>query len=160
MNRDELIAIVRKLQSGEEASEAGQERLLRLLEDHFEHSAPSDLIFWPNLVPGFDHENPSAEEIVDFGLSYRRRIVPREELVRLVQAHMETFSDWSRETSTDDFYLMSENLRGYELNHLCLWGKRWGLGAAQIVDLALGGQLQTDPDFQKSLAETMPKDDE
>ncbi|WP_165251063.1 hypothetical protein [Paludisphaera soli] len=160
MTREELIAIVRKLQAGEETSEAAQAADLEALAENFEHPAPSDLLYWPDDVPGFGKEEPTAEEIVDFGLSYQRRLIPREDLVKLVQANMDSYKAWTTKLDADQFYLMSENLKGYEVNHLCLWGRRRGLGAAELVDLALGGGLRDDPDFQASLAATRPDEDD
>ncbi|AMV38087.1 bacteriocin immunity protein [Planctomyces sp. SH-PL62] len=159
LTREELIAIVQRLLAGEETSEAEQDARLEILNEHFEHPAPSDLLFWPDDVPGFGKESPTAEEIVDFGLSYQRRLIPREELIKLVQANMESYNGWMTQLNADQFYLMSENLKGYEVNHLCLWGRRRGLGADELVDLALSGGLHSDPDFQESLAATRPDED-
>ncbi len=157
LTREELIAIVRRLQAGVETSEAAQAADLEALAEHFEHPAPTDLLFWPDDVPGFGKEKPTAEEIVDFGLSYQRRLIPREDLVQLVQANMDSYKGWTTRLDADRFYLMSE---GYEVNHLCLWGRRRGLGAAELVDLALGGGLRDDPDFQRSLAATRPVEED
>ena len=158
--KEELIAIVQRLLTGEEKSEAGQVRALEILKANFEHPAPSDLLYWPDQVPGFENEEPTAEEIVDFGLSYQRRIIPREELIRLVEMNMASFNDWKTQLDGDTFHLMSENLKGFEPNHLCLWGRKRGLDAAELVDLAQGGDLHSNPDFQRSLAETMPDEDD
>ena len=69
MKRDELVAIVRRIQSSDYATEADGDRLL----DHLKRSVPdpevSDLIFWRK--PAL-----SAEEIVDRALAYEPITLP------------------------------------------------------------------------------------
>jgi hypothetical protein len=147
----ELIALVRKLMSAE-GSEGEFVRWLDILKANFEHPAPADLIYWPNQVPGFNSSDPSPEEIVEFGLAYKRRILPREDLARLVHAFMHP-----KQPSDDDqaaYYLISENLRGFEINHLCMWARLRGISAQELVEKVQNDQVLSDPGFQRSLAET------
>jgi hypothetical protein len=149
--KGKLVSLVRKLMNAE-GSEDEQRRWLDVLEANFEHPAPSDLIFWPDQVPGFNNSDPSAEEVVEFGLSYQRRILPREELVRLVDSYMHPRRP--EDTEQEAYYLISENLRGVEINHLCVWAHRRGFSAGQLVERAQKGDILTDSDFQQSLTET------
>ena len=65
MNRDELLSIVRKLKSGDYASDAERTRLVSVFERNVPHPNASDLIFFPM------KDGTTPEQIVDEALSYR-----------------------------------------------------------------------------------------
>ena len=67
--RDELIAVVRRIQSRDYGTEADGDRLLEQLKQSVPDPAVSDLIFWHNPVL-------SAEEIVDRAMAYEPIIPP------------------------------------------------------------------------------------
>ena len=134
------------------AGQFGRGIQVAVLDANFEHPAPSDLIYWSDQVPGFGKRDPTAEEIVDFGLSYVRRILPREELVRLVHSYMHPRRP--ADNDQESYYMISENVRGFEINHLSDWARRRGMSAAELVENALNGNVAGDPHFQGSLAET------
>ncbi len=150
-SKDELVSIVGRLMRAE-FSESEQRQSLEILKTHFEHPAPSDLIYWPNLVPGFETNDPTPEQVVEFGLGYRRRILAEEELVRLVDAYMHPRQPEDCEQGA--YYLLSENLRGFEINHLTSWARQRGLSARQLVERVQKGEVLSDADFRESLAET------
>lgn len=151
LSRDDLVALVRKIMNVE-GSEKEIGHWLDVLEANFEHPAPSDPIYYPDEVPGFGHPDPTPEQVVEFGLAYRRRMLPAEELARLVDAYMHPRRP--ADDGQEAYYLIAENLRGYEINHLCLWARRRGLGARELVDRVRADRVRSDPDFQRSLADT------
>lgn len=63
MQREQLIAIVKKLMNNE-GSEEEQDQLLDSLRQHVPHPQVSDLIFW-------DQHDRSAEQIVEEALRYK-----------------------------------------------------------------------------------------
>ncbi|ANF95597.1 bacteriocin immunity protein [Paenibacillus bovis] len=62
MDREQLIALVNKIQSGE-GSEQEQDDLLEQLQQNVPHPGVSDLIYW-------DKRELTAEQIVDEALAY------------------------------------------------------------------------------------------
>jgi hypothetical protein len=69
MNRDELVALVRKfIDEGPDAGEQCEEWLSQL-QDQVPDPQISDYIFWPD-------RKMSAEEIVDRALAYKPRRLP------------------------------------------------------------------------------------
>jgi hypothetical protein len=130
---------------------------LDTLKANVEHPASSDLIFWPNLVPGFGREKATAEEIVDFAISYKRRILPHDELVRILQAYMHPKT--RKDTNQEAFYLIQENLPDFEINHLCLWARNQGLDAEELLTKVKRNEIRSDMSFQQSLAKTYQRDD-
>jgi hypothetical protein len=70
MDRDELIALVRRIMAAEGETEEGADRLVELFEANVPHPDASNFIFWPEHAIG-ERRELSAEEIVDMALSYR-----------------------------------------------------------------------------------------
>jgi hypothetical protein len=70
MTRDELVAMVRRIQTGDYATEADRDRLLDEVKQNVPDPEVSDLIFWrkPALT---------AEDIVDRAMAYAPIILPR-----------------------------------------------------------------------------------
>mgnify|MGYP002622481698 CR=1 FL=1 len=150
LSRDQLVALVRGIMNAE-GTEQEIRHWVRAFEANVPHPASSALVFWPDHVPGFKNPAPTAEEIVDFALQYQPRILPRERLVTLVQAYMHPRN--IDDNDNEAFYLIAENLPGFEINHLTDWGRRRGLTAAELVEQALNGAILADPGFQRELAD-------
>ncbi len=157
LTRDELVGLVRRVMEAD-GTEDEIKASLRLVQANVEHPAVSDLIFWPDQVPGFGNPNPTAEDVVDFALGYQRRILPRDNLVRIVQGYMHPRE--LQDNDQDAFALINENLPGFEINYLTDWGRRRGLTAAEVVDGALDGTILADPEFQRELADDLTDDRE
>lgn len=155
LSRDELVALVRRIMNAQGAEEKIH-HWERVLGANVQHPAPSALIYWPDQAPGFENPDPTADEVVDFALAYPPRILSREQLVSLVQAYMHPHDP--DDNGDGAFYLIAENLPGFEINHLTDWGRRCGLTADQRVVQALNGTVSNDPDFQRELADA-PSDE-
>src|SRR5579862_590110 len=111
-SREELIAIVDALLNGT-IDEEDQFEVLDQIAQQFKHPVPFDLIFFSADVPGLAKEEPTAEEIVDFGLNYQPRRLPRNELLRVLQKFL--YPQRTIDTERDRYYLLSENLPGYDM---------------------------------------------
>lgn len=72
LSRDELIRVVRRLQS-ELADEGEEDRLVALFNESVPHPRASDLIFYPEREFEEDRRDGerTAEEIVDRALAYK-----------------------------------------------------------------------------------------
>jgi len=68
-SRDDLIALVQKIQNAGKASEATVDAWVTQFKQSVPHPYASDLIFWPD-QEGLP-ENPTAEQIVDAALNYK-----------------------------------------------------------------------------------------
>ena len=65
LSREELIAVTRKLMTGDISSNLESERLSRLFNANVPHPDKGDLIFYPKI------EFTTPEELVDYALAYK-----------------------------------------------------------------------------------------
>lgn len=131
ITRDELIEITRRVMESED------EAYMIILEKNVPCPFASDLIFWPDEVPDFNFSNdgPTAEEVVDFILHYVQTLLSDEDLVKLLDKGM------TSELTHEEFYLLSENLGGFEINYLTGWLNKHNLEAEAAIRLIRSGQL-------------------
>jgi hypothetical protein len=145
LSRDDLIAIVDGLLMGT-IDETDQFDLVDQLCQHFTHPSPFDLIFFPAEVPGFAKEEPTAEEIVAFGMTYQPRRLPREELLRVLDEFL--YPKQAAPSDRDREYLLCENLPDYVPDHLSRWARDKGLSAEQVLEKIERDEVRGDVDFQ------------
>ncbi len=134
VTRDELIEIVNRISE--------DDAYLEIFEINTSTPFGSNLIYWPDHVPGFDFgekQEPSAEEIVDFVLQYKKTVLPKDEIVELLDKHMNSLLD--TELTIEEFYLLSENLEGFEINYLSIELKKRKITAQEAIELIQEGKI-------------------
>ncbi|MCM0147108.1 hypothetical protein [Photobacterium galatheae] len=132
VTRDELVELAHRCMP---ENDDDFEAYLEIFSKNVPYPDISDLIFWPTHVPGFHKEEPTADEIVDFVLNYKKTNLSKHELTKLLSKHI-------NDTLTkEEFYLLSENLEDFELNSLSFWLQRHQIAPQQAIELILAGKI-------------------
>ncbi|MCC4799636.1 hypothetical protein [Enterovibrio norvegicus] len=131
ITRSELIEITKFVILGDEA-------FLDILEENVSYPFVSDLIYYPSDFREFENDEPTAEEIVDFLLEYKKTELSTFEQINLLEQHL------TEGLSGEEFRLLSENLVGFELNSLANWLRSHRYKASEAITLIHKGEIVCD----------------
>jgi hypothetical protein len=151
----DLVALVEKLKEGD-ADEAEGERTLDLLRQSLPHPALSDLIFWPDRVPGFPHSEPTAEQIVEFASAYQPRPFTDRELAGLFDRLIR-----GGESSTvegEDLYRLGDTLPDSDWEVAVSWARLKGWSGEEVARRLRSGELERDPEYRTWVAQVFDPD--
>ena len=155
LSKAELVALLERLMNGT-ADEAEGEGLLDQLQQNLPHPALSDLIYWPDRVPGFPHSDPTPDQIVEFASVYQPRPLSDVELVALFDRLIR--GGVSATVEGDDLYRLGDTLPGRDWEAAVSWARSKGRPGEEVVRRLRSGELERDPEYRTWVTQVFDSD--